>query len=87
MNEKPLALYLISQSINVGHDTYDSAIVAETSPTEAKKWHPNGKHIKDWNQFDAYSWVKSTHSVNWKLIGHAKKGVKKGVILASFNAG
>jgi len=39
-------LYLISQSVNSGYDTYDSAVVVATNELEASMIHPNR-----WNEF------------------------------------
>ena len=77
-------LYLISQDVNENYDTYDSAIVAARTNKEARMIHPSGY---DWDGESRYgSWV-SAENVNAKIIGVAKKGTTKGVVLASFNAG
>ena len=79
-------LYLISQDKNESYDTYDSAIVAARTNKEARMIHPSGD---DWDgeEKSRYgSWV-SAENVNAKIIGVAKKGTTKGVVLASFNAG
>ena len=36
-------LYLLTQDVNMGWDTYDSAIVCAESEEEAVKIHPNGE--------------------------------------------
>lgn len=93
-----MKLYLICQDVNNNYDTYDSAIVAAKTEEEAKYIHPdllysdkwwekyedrNGKPLKgDYRR----SWTHPYH-VSVKLIGSAKPKTKKGVILASFNAG
>ena len=80
-------LYLISQNTNQNYDTYDSAIVAAKTKREARMTHPRG--IKDWDgkRDGKYSSWASFEDVNAELIGVAKKGATKGVVLASYNAG
>ena len=86
-------LYKISQGVNKGYDTYDSAIVAADSENEAKQFHPYGetfeKRIVD-NEGDGYwiyrGWCKPEH-VSAALIGKAADDIETGVVLASFNAG
>ena len=84
---KEMNLYLISQDVNWNYDTYDSAVVAARSKKEARMTHPRG--IKGWDgkcSGKYSSWV-SFGDVNAELIGVAKKGATKGVVLASYNAG
>ena len=38
-------LYLLTQDVNVGWDTYDSAIVCAESEAEAVKIHPDGTFL------------------------------------------
>jgi len=35
-------LYLISQDVNDGYDTYDSAVVCSESESDARMMHPGG---------------------------------------------
>lgn len=65
-------LYLITQQVDCGYDTYDSAVVCADNPDEAKLMHPQEVDPKD---------------VKVEYIGIANRSSKKGVILASFNAG
>lgn len=70
------------------YDVYKSVIVAAESHNDAKKIHPDGE--KRWKKIGIpgeNSWVKSPKDVSSKLIGIAKLGTKRGVVLASFNAG
>jgi hypothetical protein len=87
-------IYKISQEENTGYDTYDSAIVIAPTEEAAKKIHPNSDksynvYNKNWwkeeYQFDC--WATKLENVKVELIGIAKKGMKEGVILSSFNAG
>ena len=79
-------LYLISQDANQNYDTYDSAIVAARTKKEARMFHPNEENDWDGTTEKYGSWV-ALADVDVELIGVAKKGTTKGVILASYNAG
>lgn len=95
-------IYMISQTVNNGYDTYDSAIVCASSTKKAMNIHPNGRAIcRDgiWykiprstyepNNLQAYNddtWCE-LYNVQVKFIGKAAKNLKEGVILSSFNAG
>lgn len=72
-----MKLYLISQDVNDGYDTFDSAVVAAHNEDEAK----NTKIGWDGNE-----WAEPK-DVTAKLIGTAIKGTRAGEILTSFNAG
>jgi hypothetical protein len=76
-------LYLISNVVNGGYDTYDSAVVAAENPLSAQASHPSG--CDEYNNYD-YSWC-NIQDVVVTLLGKAKAGTKAGVICASFNAG
>jgi hypothetical protein len=81
-------LYRISQTVNDGYDTYDAAIVAAPSVTEARKVHPEQGRDDPWAEDRCYTaWAKKPSDVKVELIGLAKPGTEAGVILASFNAG
>ena len=90
-------LYLISQDINDGYDTYDSAVVCAETESEASLMHPSECAKLTANEWliDAGSgfiwhddtWAERPENVKVKLIGTADKSIKKGVVLASFNAG
>jgi hypothetical protein len=72
-------LYLISQNVNTGSDTYDSAVVAALSEDDARAIHPS--------KYEAQETWCDKENVTVKLIGTATTGIKAGVICASFNAG
>ena len=82
-----MKLYLLTQSIATGYDTYDSCIVAAISNKKAIKIPPSESH--KWGDDGAFSrtWPNSPNQVTAKFIGNAKCGTKEGVILSSFNAG
>lgn len=71
-----MRLWLISQDINSGYDTYDSAVVAAETEDAARNISVGG----------AGTWCKPEH-VRVEVIGEALSGTSEGVILASFHAG
>ena len=76
-------LYLCSQSSNDDYGTYDSFVcVAETS-SEAMNIYP----CKYGAWGEEFAWCKSPDLVTVEYIGVAFKGMKKGIVCASFNAG
>ncbi len=79
-------IYLLTQDVTVGYDTYDSAIVCAESEEEAVKIHPNGEIWGTVSQWD-YTWAENPSLVKCRRIGVADKSIEKGVVLASFNAG
>ena len=76
-------LYKISQTENLGWDTYDSAVVAAESEQLAKE---TNLCSCEWG-YEHSSWASSPDKVTVELIGVAVEGTKAGVIVASFNAG
>ena len=84
-------LYLLTQNESTGYDTFDSCIVCAETESEAKAIFPDGsengfemqEHLKKLGM----SWASCPENVRCELIGLAKDAVKKGVIIASFNAG
>ena len=93
-------IYLLTQEENTGYDTYDSAIVAAPNAKAAKKINPGGFRV--WNEQGHWdfifhdrttrpdsddTWANKLENINVKLIGKAASDVKKGIVLASFNAG
>ena len=75
-------LYLLSQDENSGYDTYDSVIVAAETHGEASEIHPSV-----YGGWSSGIWASSPDNVTVEYLGKAKEGIKKGVVLASFNAG
>ena len=85
-------LYLLEQNVNSEYDTYDSAIVAATTETEAKEIHPSiyNKDVIYSSDLSIWDWEGDwckPKDVMVTYIGTAKPGTNRGVILASFNAG
>jgi hypothetical protein len=78
-----MKLYRISQTVNKGYDTYDSAIVCAKSEDVARNIIPGGG---DWGN-PPTTWCNNPDQVTVELIGTAARGTRQGVMLASFNAG
>jgi hypothetical protein len=82
-------LYLLTQQVNVGYDTYDSAVVAAESEEEARKIHPSDHSDIVWWEDEwervAGSWANRLENVQCTLLGTADVA-EKGVVCASFNA-
>jgi hypothetical protein len=78
-----MKLWLLSQNMNTGWDTYDSAVVAAETAEAAKRFDPGGYLIED----DGCCWAGTLEDIEVKFLGEAAPGVKAGVICASFNAG
>ena len=84
-----MKLWLISQSMAVGYDTYDSAVVAAETEQAAKETYPSGYVPDGWPEVynDSYpDWAKPEY-VKAECIGDATPGTPAGVICSSFNAG
>ncbi len=83
--KQPMLLFVIRQDVNVGYDTYDSAVVAAESAEIARTMHPAyvSPHV-DYGVLR--EWAKPK-DVKVTLLGTALKGQHRTVIVASFNAG
>ena len=88
-----LKLYLLIQNDNNGYDTYDSCVVCAKDEKEAKTISPEGGIFvettgKKSSRYTPWStWAKRASSITCEEIGTANENQKKGVVLASFNAG
>ena len=95
-----MKLYLITQNIENGYDTYDSAVVAAESPEDARKIHPSEfvTHVTNNKWHGTYTkggeyenetscWVNYSEigQVQTEYLGETERD--RGVVLASFNAG
>ena len=78
---KKLKLYLLTQDVNTGYDTYDSCVVAAFSKEDAKTITPN------YGSWGSSTWARNPNQVQVELLGTTAKGIERGVVLASFNAG
>lgn len=82
-----MKLYLITQDIYNSWDTYDGAVVCAESEEEARN-----THITEYTPV-ATSWKckypewSAPEDVKVLYLGEAAKGIEKGIVLVSFNAG
>lgn len=82
---KKMKLYLLSQNDNNAYDTFDSILVCAENELEAVKITPTGGVFTENQRYT--NWAKKLSSISCVEIGEANKKQKKGVIIASFNAG
>jgi hypothetical protein len=80
-------LYKISQSVNNGYDTYDSAVVCAESEEIARQICPSNPDCSKLAYWDKYSWAYDPDDVEVEYIGMAKDGLERQIIVSSFNAG
>ena len=76
-----MSLFLISQNIRKGYDTYDSAVVSAETPEEAATIHPCGE-----DYWGSLTWCERPGEVVVEMISPVSL-VPAGVVCASFNAG
>ena len=95
-----MKLFLISQTLNDGCDTYSDAVVAALDKEAAILIHPDGSAVwvsdKGWcyrkpdgtlhERYWFVSWVAPS-AVSAKYIGEAAQDIEQGVVCASFHAG
>jgi len=80
-------IYKITLDIDLGYDSYDSAIVCARDEEEARGIHPS-EDQGDWtSDYNMGTWVSDPKKVNVEYIGKCEIYDFPGVILASFNAG
>lgn len=86
-----MKLWLITPNQPLGHDTYDSAVVAAKTMEDAQKVHPSSLHESNesaWEWSKKYGdWVHQPDQVTAELIGTTNKYTAGQVVIASFNAG
>lgn len=83
-------IYKIERKDACNYDQYDSAIVAAMSPKDAKTIHPAGEvEVVLETAIEQSGWDSWTtqDNIDVTFIGKAGVNVKRGVILASYNAG
>lgn len=81
-----MKLYLLTQSASTGYNTFDSILVAAKNEEDAKTIAPNGQRFPE-EYSHVGDWARTTKQVDAELIGIARKGIERGVVIASFNAG
>lgn len=79
-------IYLLTQDINNNYDTYDAVVVSAESEEEARSMHPRGYDIAEASSRDD-SWVRLGQIDRIKVTLIGVSCMRKGVILASYNAG
>jgi len=79
-----MKLWIISQSVNRGYDTFDSAVVAADTEEEARNILPSGGTWSDAYRYGG--WARNPSEVNVEYLGVTDRDIS-GVILSSFNAG
>ena len=82
-------IYLISQNVNVGYDTYDTydtAVVIAESEQLARMTAPDGNKEWDGTKSTWSAWC-AVDDVSAELIGVANDDAEPGIVCASFNAG
>jgi hypothetical protein len=96
-----MKIYKVTQEANDDYDTYDSFICAAESEEEARAMHPSGRVRYDYNlgywvdrygeRSDSrsylYDWTPDLGDIDVEYLGEGYPGIKKGIILASYNAG
>lgn len=81
-------LYLLTQAVVRGFDTYDSIVVSAPDEATAKTIAPCGCLLPTLHtDCDHDAWCTTPNDVTATLIGLAVEGTKQGIILASYNAG
>ena len=83
MPDEQMNLYLLSQNQRNGYDTFDSLVVAAYSEEQARLIGPSPDYKWEYGRV----WAYEPDAVKVTLIGVAAPDVRKGVVLASFNAG
>ena len=84
-----MKLFLISQSQNLGYDTYDSGVVAAPDEETARNMHLSTGHpmtAADWGS-SIPDWCSGPEHVHVLYLGVAAQGIAEGVVCASYNAG
>tara|TARA_R100000951_G_C2637073_1_gene179643 strand:+ start:1054 stop:1299 length:246 start_codon:yes stop_codon:yes gene_type:complete len=79
-------LYLLTQDDVDDYDTYDSAVVCAVSEEDAVTIYPSD-YGEDWSTSEYRSWALTPDLVKAEYLGQAHSNLKRGVVLASFNAG
>ena len=76
-----MKLYLLSQIVNCGYDTYSNCVVCANDHDDAAMITPNpdGK----WGN----GWAHRPEEIIVEYLGEARDGLERGVICASYHAG
>jgi hypothetical protein len=84
-----MKLYLLSQTVVRGYDTYDSCVVVAEDAIAAVSMHPHdGSPLTDYAKYDFADWPTDTINITCKYLGEAHHSfTEPAVICSSFNAG
>ena len=83
-----MKLYRISQTENIGYDSYDSAVVLAKNFIDAKNTNPRtGQQMRMCDWVDNQHWCSKLENVQVEYLGDAKYDQSDPIIVASFNAG
>lgn len=98
-----MKIFLVSQDVVTGYDTYDSMVVIAEDEVAASRMHPNSSHTYnekfdefgiqtfngDWRFDGGYGgcWARYPKQVTVVPIGVAEPKAEPQVVCASFNAG
>lgn len=89
-----MKLWLLTQNVCSGYDTYDSAVVVAEHPDAARRIHPQALYLDKVEHLNASilteggSWPNDPDLVSVTYLGEADKAfTKEEVLCASFNAG
>jgi hypothetical protein len=80
-----MRLYLLSQDEFNDYDTYDAIIVCAENIEDAKSISPSGGKFIEGDR--SSGWATKKENIKCEEIGIAFENQKRGIILASFNAG
>ena len=94
-----MKLWLLTQKVCRGYDTYDSCVVAAEDKQSAKRIHP-AEYLYEvgdvwWDKKDytpylariSSSWPPRLEDVSAEYLGEARDGMPCGLVCSSFNAG
>jgi len=84
-----MKLFKIERNNEVDWDEFDGAVVCAIDEEDARSIHPNGygDAVPKTKKDETYSSWVIQDDVILTYLGEAKEGLKRGVILSSFNAG
>lgn len=90
-----MKLYLVSQNVNNGYDTYDSFVICCKSYEQALNSHPCDPEDvdcfadidEDGKYFIRQRWTTDLDAVDVKYLGEADPDLPAGIVCSSFNAG
>lgn len=78
-------IYMLSRNEDIGYDEYCAVVVIAKSPQDAIKIHPSD--IDGVGSYTSNGWTTEKKNIHVEYIGKAAVNAKRGVVLASFNAG